>query len=123
MKNKIILQLTILLFIFSGCSKNDEIVIEKPKEKITVYEATGTITGPDLGMCVCCGGWKLIIDNVVLPTNLQHDPFRFQSLPTNSNIDLANAIFPLKIKFNWSNNPNSCGSNYYQIIIDDIILN
>lgn len=112
-----------MLFIVSSCTKSEEIVIEKPTEKATVYEATGTITGPDLGMCVCCGGYKLIVDNVVLPINLQPDVFRFQSLPTSSNIDLANAIFPLKVKFNWSNNPNACGTNQYQIIIDDIILN
>ncbi len=119
-------KLFLIIFVASisiSCTKSEEIVIEKPTEKVTVYESTGTITGPDLGMCVCCGGYKLIVDNVILPINLQPDVFRFQSLPANSNMDLANAIFPLKVKFNWSNIPNYCNGNQYLIVIDDIALN
>ena len=124
MKNKIILQLTILLFIFSSCSKNEEKTIEKPMEKVTVYESTATIIGPDLGMCVCCGGWKIIIDNIVYPANVLL-PFvhQFKFLPANSNINLETATFPLNVKINWSIDNNTCNGTNGRIVIDDIALN
>ena len=101
MKNKIILQLTILLFIFFSCSKNEEKTIEKPMEKVTVYESTATIIGRDMALCDCCGDWKIIIDNMVYPANVLL-PFvhQFKFLPANSNINLETATFPLNVKIN-----------------------
>ncbi len=107
------------MLVISSCTKNEE----KSNEKRIVYEATGAITGQDSSLCACCGGWKLIIDNAVLPPDFPPDSYRFQALPANSNINLSTAVFPLAIKFNWSVDTNICGGQRCNVIIDDIVLN
>jgi hypothetical protein len=54
--------------------------------------SAGTITGPDIRDCACCGGWYIKIDTA---------EYEFASLPVNSNIDLQTEIFPLKVKLDW----------------------
>ncbi len=120
----LILKVLLMLFVVSSCSKNDENSIEKPQEKAIFYESTATITGRDLAMCVCCGDWKIIIDGIVYPANIQL-PFihQFKFLPSNSNINLETATFPLNVKINWSIDNNTCNGGYGRIVIDDIALN
>ena len=58
------------------------------------FQSTGVITGPDPRMCPspCCGGWFIIIDS---------STWEFDSLPSNSGIDLIKAAFPLKVRLDW----------------------
>jgi hypothetical protein len=80
----------LLLFIMIACNKeNDD------------YKSTGTITGYDLRMCVCCGGWIIIIDD---------GQYLIDSIPDNSDIDLTKATFPLKVKLDWQLITNGCSS-------------
>lgn len=121
-KHSIIFFASILLL--SSCSKNENNVIEKPQQIVTIYESTATIIGRDMALCACCGDWKIIIDNIVYPANIVL-PFvhQFKFLPANAAIDLATATFPLNVKINWSVDNNTCNSENDRIIIDDIALN
>ena len=56
------------------------------------FMSHGTITGPDLRDCACCGGWYIEIDTAV---------YEFDSLPENSDIALDKETFPLKVKLDW----------------------
>jgi hypothetical protein len=56
------------------------------------YESTGKILGPDYRMCICCGGWQILIDSVT---------YNFDSIPVNSNINLEKETFPLLVKLDW----------------------
>ena len=70
------------------------IVISFPfchKENVN-YMSEGTILGPDIRMCACCGGWFIKIDSTT---------YEFDSLPANSGIDLGKENFPLKVKLDW----------------------
>ena len=73
---------------------------ENPKDTMS----NGTIIGPDYSMCmsICCGGWNIQIDKVT---------YKFDSIPSNSAIDLQKESFPMQVKLNWylagkSNCPN-----------------
>jgi hypothetical protein len=57
-----------------------------------MYLSRGTITGPDIRACVCCGGWFIKIDTTT---------YNFESLPSNSKIDLNSETFPLNVKLDW----------------------
>ena len=64
------------------------------------YQSRGKITGPDLRMCICCGGWQIVIDN---------ETYNFDSIPANSNINLQKETFPLFVKLDWqSAGPDRC---------------
>jgi hypothetical protein len=54
--------------------------------------SSGTILGPDIRMCACCGGWYIEIDTAT---------YEFEALPVNSTIDLQKETFPLKVKLDW----------------------
>lgn len=119
-----ILKLCAIILLVLSCSKNDDKIIDKPQEKAIVYESTATITGRDMALCACCGDWKIVIDNMVYPININL-PFiyQFKFLPANSNINLETATFPLNVKINWSIDNNTCNGDFGRIVIDDIILN
>jgi hypothetical protein len=70
------------------------------KDTRSDYQSTGVITGPDPRMCVCCGGWLIVIDSIT---------YNFNSVPVTSNIDLEKETFPLFVKLDWQlAGPNSC---------------
>jgi hypothetical protein len=56
------------------------------------YQSEGSISGPDLRDCVCCGGWYIKIDSV---------EYEFEYLPVNSNIDLQTERFPIQVRLDW----------------------
>jgi hypothetical protein len=87
---------------FSACKKSSSIN----------YKNTATITGPDLTMTVCSGGYWIDIDGLSAK-------YRFRELPVGSGIDLSTATFPIRVKLNWhadGDPPSPCGV----IIIDAI---
>ena len=99
---------TLLLFIvfgfFASCNNDDNSNNE--------FESTAKITGLDLTLCACCGGWIINISG--------EDPDkRFTNLPQSSNIDLENATLPINVKLNWSESNDYCGKG---ILIESIKL-
>jgi hypothetical protein len=91
-----------IVFVFPACNKT----------KTTTYKYTATITGPDLTMTVCSGGYFITVDNI-------SGPIRFTTLPAGSGIDLTTATFPLHVKLNWhweGDPPSPCGIIYIDAI-------
>ncbi len=85
------------------------------KSSSTSYMNTATITGPDMGMTVCSGGYFITIDGITAVT-------RFNTLPSGSGIDFTTATFPINVKLNWhhpAGDPGPCNI----IIIDAIARN
>jgi hypothetical protein len=84
MKYKTVLGICLIVLEFLCCHK----------EVNYHYESIGLITGQDARMCPspCCGGWFIKIDSLT---------YEFDSLPGNSNIDLAKETFPLAVKLDW----------------------
>ena len=104
-----------LLFLFaaivivtSSCRKNENSI----SNKITTnYAYTATIKGPSPFMTACGGLYWIEIDGVPYRTT-------FDTLPSNSGIDLTTATFPMNVKLNWHYQlPNNC----YIILVDDIM--
>ena len=56
------------------------------------FKSKGKITGPDLRMCICCGGWQIVIDG---------ETYNFESLPGTSDINLQKETFPVLVKLDW----------------------
>jgi len=87
-------------FLFSlmleGCTNGD----------LVSYKSEGTVIGPDLKMCVCCGGWEITIDNKT---------YHFE-MPSNSGISADKDKFPLRVKLNWEIENTACK----WIIVSDI---
>ncbi len=73
-----------------------------------IYLSQGTITGADIRMCACCGGWFIKIDTTT---------YEFDSLPLNSGIDLQKETFPLNVKLDWDlSGREACPNKYITII-------
>jgi hypothetical protein len=77
-----ILLITGIIFMVACC--NTEINSE--------FKSRGVITGPDLGMCICCGGWHIMIDG---------ETYNFESIPGTSDINLQKETFPVNVKLDW----------------------
>ena len=84
MKYKIVLGICLMFFGFIYCQK----------ENSHNYKSIGTITGQDVRMCPspCCSGWFINIDSLT---------YEFDTLPTNSNINLEKETFPFIVKLDW----------------------
>jgi hypothetical protein len=67
----------------------------------STLEVKGTLTGPDMALCPCCGGIVLTVDNV-------SGNFRIDSLPFMSMQALYNLDFPKRIEFDYSRK-DTCG--------------
>lgn len=70
------------------------------------FPKKGVITGPDMSMCACCGGWFIQIGE---------ETFRFDKLPMGSGIDLENETFPIKVRLDWKKDEKACISNRIKI--------
>ena len=75
---------SILLAVFFSCEKEEE-----------NYQSTAVITGPDVGYCICCGGYFIEIED---------STYHFDNLPDTSEIDLPNEDSS-KGKLNEATNP------------------
>ena len=107
MKTTIFFAGILALAIITSCSEN-EISDE------VQYESTGTLLGSDVGLCVCCGGFILTIDDD------EKSFYHFEMLPENSNIDYIGLNLNIPVKLNWSID-RECGPFTY-IIIESIEL-
>lgn len=82
MRTKILVSIIVILFCLVDCQK----------QNTNDYQSTGKITGADLRMCACCGGYYIQIDNVT---------YEFETLPASSTIDLQKETFPIMVKLDW----------------------
>ncbi len=96
MKLKQLILFSLLTALIFACNKNDD---DNGQE----YEASGIIVSSDLGLCTCCGGWVLVIDEV-------EGDFRFESLPDDANIDLSQTNIPVLFDYNID---RECGGITY----------
>lgn len=71
------------------------------KEKDYDYE--GTLEGPDLTLCACCGGIRLTIDGMAATYS-----YRVDTLPYISWQQLSSLTYPRRIKFNYTES-SDCG--------------
>jgi hypothetical protein len=71
------------------------------------YDSYGLISGLDLALCACCGGYVIRIDDEV---------YRVDSILPPHDKKLENAAFPLAVNLDWHLNAASACSN--RIIID-----
>jgi len=78
-------------------------------KKDTTVLTKGQITGVDLRMCACCGGWYIKIDTTT---------YRFLNLPANNNLDLSHATFPLAVQLQWKKDLKGCVGD--EIIVEYI---
>lgn len=83
------------LGLLSSCNTDDDVSQME-------FESTATISGFDLTLCACCGGWVIDIEG-------QEEVKRFDELPESSTIDLSNTTFPISVQLNWSESESYCG--------------
>lgn len=74
------------------------------RKKSTEPSSTGTLTGPDLALCACCGG--------VILQSTDGKNYRIESLPGLTQQELFSLSYPKKIKYNSAIN-RECGSIIY----------
>ena len=103
MKYKTVLGICLIIFGFMCCHK----------ENSYHYKSIGTITGQDLRDCPspCCSGWFIKIDSLT---------YEFDSLPTNSSINLDKETFPVVVKLDWQLS-DTLGCPNKRIIIQRIV--
>ena len=76
------------------------------------FESTALISGFDMALCACCGGWIIDIDG-------EESENRFSELPQNSGINLETAEFPISVKLNWTASNAYCDRG---VIIESLEL-
>lgn len=84
--------LLLLLIFFTGLM----ISCEKTK-----YENTATITGADLAMCACCGGYFIDIEGT---------QYRFEKTELPANFTFSDSQLPMKVELDWESKALSCTS-------------
>lgn len=68
-------------------------------QKEEPFMDVGIITGPDLRLCACCGGWFIEIGD---------NTYRFSDIPCSCSLDLVNEEFPVIVNIDWEKDPNAC---------------
>ena len=80
--------------LISGCEK-------------TKYESTGTITGADMAMCACCGGYFIEISGT---------KYRFEKTELPANFTFNDEQLPLRVELDWNLKTENCtGLNWIKI--------
>ena len=93
MKNKFYF-LLVLTLLFCSCEK-------------TRYENTGTITGADMAMCACCGGYFIDIEST---------QYRFEKSELPAGFTFNDEQLPLRVELNFDLKTGVCtGLNWIKI--------
>lgn len=74
------------------------------------YEYTATITGADMAMCACCGGYFIEIDGF---------QYRFEKSELPLGFTFEDKQLPLEVELNWELKTNVC-TGFYWISISRI---
>jgi hypothetical protein len=87
------MKISVFLFLISiilitGCKKEN-------------YESTGTITGQDLALCACCGGYFIEIDGI---------QYRFEKSELPNNFTFEDNQLPLQFELDWKLKTDACTS-------------
>ena len=99
---KIIIPVILSLIVLLSCRKN----------KAGSGMVNGTITGPDMALCACCGGAFIVIED-------SPSTYRIESVPPQSGIDLQAGPFPIGVKLTYTMDTSKCPGWGY-IKSDDI---
>ena len=67
------------------------------------YQSSGTIAGPDMRECICCGGYFIEIGD---------STYNFDMLPATSTINLETETFPINVNLDWTYD-RECGNIQY----------
>ena len=90
-------QILLIIFIaFVSCSKDKD-----------TFQSVGIITGYDLTMCACCGGYIIYIDDV---------RYLFDSIPEGSDLNLQKETFPVTVQLDWELIKSGCPNNRINIL-------
>lgn len=90
---KVLLLLVLGLILYVSCESDDKGEAE--------FESTAIISGFDLALCACCGGYIINIEG-------EESENRFSELPQNSDINLESVTFPISINLNWTESEEYC---------------
>jgi len=63
------------------------------------YQSTGTIIGPDIRMCVCCGGYFIETDG---------NQYLFEKSELPANFTFTDSQLPLHVKLDWKPKTGGC---------------
>jgi len=63
------------------------------------YQDTGIITGPDISLCACCGGYFIEIDG---------ETYRFEKTELPGYFTFDDKQLPVKVELNWQLKNSSC---------------
>lgn len=74
--------------------------------KENVSKNSAILLGADYRMCACCGGRFI---------EIVHDTLRFDNQPSNSDVDLNTAEFPLKVDVKWKKKETACMSDLIEV--------
>lgn len=74
------------------------------------YESTGTITGQDLTLCACCGGYFIEIDGA---------QYRFEKSELPGNFTFEDNQLPMQVELDWKLKTDGC-TGFYRIEISKI---
>lgn len=88
---KISFVIVVFLFTIFSCEKEES------------YQSTALITGPDLGQCICCGGYFIEVED---------STYNFDTIPASSGIDLSDVTFPIAVELDWEYD-KKCGNIQY----------
>lgn len=82
---------TVFLLLFSTL-----LIISCEKEK---FQSMGTISGQDIRMCPCCGGYFIDIDG---------SQYHFDKTSLPGNFTFEDKQLPLKVELNWKLKTDGC---------------
>ena len=71
---------------------------KKPNNEAT-YESTGTISGQDIRMCPCCGGYFITIGDT---------QYHFEKSELPANFTFSDDQLPLQVQLDWELKTASC---------------
>lgn len=91
LKRLVFIPLIWMSLLFIGCQR-----------EAADFDYSGQITGPDLGMCMCCGGGYFVdLDN-------DETLYKIYDLPRSFKIDLSKDTFPINILVSWKHKQKTC---------------
>ncbi len=70
------------------------------------YQSTGTITGPDIRMCPCCGGYFIDVAGTL---------YLFEKSELPGNFKFNDEQLPLQVELDWKWKTEGC-TNYITIL-------
>jgi len=86
--------LLVIILLFCSCEK-------------TNYKSTGTITGADMAMCACCGGYFIDIEGT---------QYRFEKSELPAGFTFNDEQLPFSVELDWELKAEACtGFNWIKI--------